>query len=99
MLSTSALDGPALNLYQTTMTSFRVLEKAILSKEQLTAFQSSKTYGKVTSYIETLNNAVIGFKLTDECAQSQVRPGSLRPCVSLGCSPIRGCATVRASRR
>ncbi|KAI0301361.1 hypothetical protein BC826DRAFT_1090081 [Russula brevipes] len=53
------------------MTSFRALEKAVLSKEQLTAFQSSKTYEKVTSYIETLNNSVIGFKLTDECAQSQ----------------------------
>jgi serine/threonine-protein phosphatase 2A activator len=55
------------------MSSFRALERAILSKEQLAAFQSSKTYAKVTSYIETLNTAVIGCKLTDECAQSQVR--------------------------
>lgn len=58
---------------QTTMTSFRALEKAILSPEQLAAFQSSKTYAKVTSYIEALNNAVVGYKLTDECSQSQVR--------------------------
>ncbi|KAF8497407.1 Phosphotyrosyl phosphatase activator [Russula emetica] len=52
------------------MTTFRALEKAILSKEQLAAFQSSKTCAKVTSYIEVLNNAVIGRKLTDECTQS-----------------------------
>jgi hypothetical protein len=55
------------------MTTFRTLEKAILSKEQLAAFQSSKTYVKVTSYIEVLNNTVVGRKLTDECTQSEVR--------------------------
>lgn len=55
------------------MTTFRALEKAILTKEQLTAFQSSKTCAKVTSYIEVLNNAVVGRKLTDECTQSEVR--------------------------
>jgi hypothetical protein len=55
------------------MTTFRALEKAILSKEQLAAFQSSKTFTKVTSYIELLNNAVVGRKLTDECTQSEVR--------------------------
>jgi len=65
------------------MSSFRAPEKAILSKEQLAAFQSSKTYAKVTSYIETLNNAVVGCKLTDECAQSQVRRLSFDPCISL----------------
>jgi len=53
------------------MTSFQALEKAILSKEQLAAFQSSKTFAKVTTYIEVLNNAVVGCKLTDECSQSQ----------------------------
>jgi hypothetical protein len=80
---------------QTIMTSFRPLEKAILSKEQLDAFRSSKTYVKVTSYIETLNNAVVGSKLTDECAQSQVRRISFGPCISPfspGRSPIGGCA-------
>ncbi|KAI0298346.1 Phosphotyrosyl phosphatase activator [Multifurca ochricompacta] len=52
------------------MTSFRPLQKAILTKEQLVAFQSSRTYEIITSYIETLNGAVVGVKLTDECTQS-----------------------------
>jgi hypothetical protein len=56
-----------------TMTTFRALEKAILTKEQLAAFQSSNTYAKITSYIDVLNSAVVGCKLTDECTQSQVR--------------------------
>lgn len=64
-------------LPQATMTTFRALEKAILSKEQLDAFQSSNTHAKITSYIEVLNNAVIGCKLTDEYTQSQVRQVSL----------------------
>jgi Phosphotyrosyl phosphate activator (PTPA) protein len=55
------------------MTSFRPLQKAIVSKEQLAAFQNSKAYATITSYIETLNSAVVGVKLTDEHAQSQVR--------------------------
>jgi hypothetical protein len=62
------------------MTSFQALEKAILSKEQLAAFQSSKTFAKVTTYIEVLNNAVVGCKLTDECEQSEVRRVRLGPC-------------------
>ncbi|KAI0252737.1 Phosphotyrosyl phosphatase activator [Lactifluus subvellereus] len=53
------------------MTSFRPLQKAILSNEQLAAFQSSKTYAIITSYIEALNSAVVGVKLTDDVAQSQ----------------------------
>lgn len=69
-----------------TMTTFRALEKAILSKEQLAAFQSSNTYAKITSYIEALNNAVVGCKLTDECSQSQVRRGPLwHFCVFFAC--------------
>jgi hypothetical protein len=55
------------------MSSFRTLGKVILTREQLVAFRSSTTYAKVTSYIETLNTAVAGSKLTDECAHSQVR--------------------------
>ena len=55
------------------MTSFRPLQKAVISKEQLAAFQTSKTYAIITSYIETLNGAVVGVKLTDEVEQSQVR--------------------------
>jgi hypothetical protein len=67
----------------TIMSSFRTLEKVILSKEQLTAFKSSKTYAKITSYIGTLNDAVVESKLTDECAQSQVRPIPLGSRISL----------------
>ena len=62
------------------MTTFRALEKAVLSKDQLAAFQSSKTFAKVTTYIEVLNNAVVGCKLTDECKQSEVRQVRLGPC-------------------
>jgi Phosphotyrosyl phosphate activator (PTPA) protein len=57
----------------TIMTSFRPLQKAILTNEQLAAFQNSKAYATITSYVETLNSAVVGVKLTDEHAQSQVR--------------------------
>ena len=55
------------------MTSFRPLQKAILSKEQLEAFQASSTYASITTYLEALNNSVVGVKLTDELAASQVR--------------------------
>jgi serine/threonine-protein phosphatase 2A activator len=79
------------------MTTFRAPEKAILSKEQLAAFQSSNTYAKITSYIEVLNNAVVGCKLTDECSQSQVRWGplwhlrfSFRLFHRADCLPVRG---------
>ncbi|SRR5216684_3736270 len=86
------------------MTTFRTLEKAILSKEQLAAFQSSKTYVKVTSYIEALNNAVVGRKLTDECTQSEVRRVCFGPFVFLPfhqagfCSPLRGFVVLLGSR-
>lgn len=55
------------------MASFRPLQKAILTKEQLEAFQASNTYASITSYVEALNNAIVGVKLTDEIAVSQVR--------------------------
>ncbi|KAF9484253.1 Phosphotyrosyl phosphatase activator [Pholiota conissans] len=50
--------------------SYQVPRKAILSKEQLEYFQQSKTHQDIVSYIETLNTAVIGSKLTDECSSS-----------------------------
>ncbi|KAH9955346.1 Phosphotyrosyl phosphatase activator [Russula dissimulans] len=53
------------------MTSFRALEKAIISKEQLVAFKTSKVYARITSYVDTLNNAVVGLKLSDGGEQSQ----------------------------
>jgi hypothetical protein len=49
-----------------------VPRKAILSPEQLAYFQTSKTHKNVVSYIESLNNAVVGVKLTDECSESPV---------------------------
>jgi len=61
-----------LTVGSTTM-SFQALRKAILSPEQLAYFQTSKTYRDVVSYIESLNNAVVGVKLTDECSESPVR--------------------------
>ena len=51
---------------------WQVPRKTILSKEQLEYFQGSKTYQDIISYIETLNNAVIGAKLTDDCHNSPV---------------------------
>lgn len=81
------------------MTTFRALEKGILSKEQLSAFQSSNTYAKLTSYIEVLNSAVVGCKLTDECTQSQVRRVALA--LHSAVSPahrLGGCAIIRESR-
>ncbi|KAF8965796.1 hypothetical protein BDZ97DRAFT_1811064 [Flammula alnicola] len=49
---------------------YQVPRKAILTKEQLQYFQESKTHKDIVSYIKTLNNAVIGTKLTDECSTS-----------------------------
>jgi hypothetical protein len=46
--------------------------KCILSPEQLAAFQTSETRTRVISYINSLNEAVVGVKLTDECPQSEV---------------------------
>jgi hypothetical protein len=72
------------------MTSFRPVQKAILSIEQLAAFKTSKTYEKITSYIETLNSAVVGVKLTDECTQSHVRQLCLVPCHFVGVTHYLG---------
>lgn len=47
--------------------------KVILTKQQLEVFQASRTHEDIVSCIETLNEAVVGVKLTDECAESPVR--------------------------
>ncbi len=52
--------------------SYQVPRKAILSKDQLQAFQESKTHKDVISYIEKLNESVVGVKLTDACEASDV---------------------------
>ncbi|KAI0062535.1 Phosphotyrosyl phosphatase activator [Artomyces pyxidatus] len=54
----------------TAAVAFRIPQKAILTKEQLTAFQDSPTHKSIVSYVETLNSSVIGVKLTDESPQS-----------------------------
>ncbi|EJD01820.1 Phosphotyrosyl phosphatase activator [Fomitiporia mediterranea MF3/22] len=51
--------------------SYAPPRKCILSKEQLDAFQNSNTYQEIISYIETLNDAVVDVKLTDECGESE----------------------------
>lgn len=48
-------------------------QKRLLTAEQLTAFQSSETHQAVIGYIETLNEATVGAKLSDQCPQSPVR--------------------------
>ncbi len=53
--------------------AFQTPAKAILSQEQLQAFQTSKTYNSIISYIEALNETVVGVKLTDDCEASPVR--------------------------
>ncbi|KAG8930903.1 Serine/threonine-protein phosphatase 2A activator 2 [Tulasnella sp. 419] len=50
---------------------YQVPRKQILTKEQLESFSKTKTHEVVVSYITTLNDAVTGVKLTDECQQSE----------------------------
>ncbi|KAI5982659.1 Phosphotyrosyl phosphatase activator [Pisolithus albus] len=52
--------------------TFQTPSKRILSSLQLTAFQSSNTHNAIVTYIEDLNNSIIGVKLTD---QVSVSPG------------------------
>ena len=59
--------------------TFQVPRKAVLSPEQLESFQTSKTHQEIISYIESLNDAVVGAKLTDECSESSVRDRVVGP--------------------
>lgn len=52
--------------------SFYPPRKAILLPEQLAYFQQSKTYEDIITFIEELNERVLGVKLTSECEQSPV---------------------------
>ncbi|KDQ13771.1 hypothetical protein BOTBODRAFT_110976 [Botryobasidium botryosum FD-172 SS1] len=54
-----------------TIYEFRPPRKAILTPLQLASFQESNTYKTVVAFIETLNEAVLSVKLTDECAESE----------------------------
>ncbi|KAL0566568.1 Serine/threonine-protein phosphatase 2A activator 2 [Marasmius crinis-equi] len=51
-------------------TTFQQPRKALLSPAQLEWFQTSDTYTRIITYIETLNTAVIGAKLSDQCEES-----------------------------
>ncbi|PCH37425.1 Phosphotyrosyl phosphatase activator [Wolfiporia cocos MD-104 SS10] len=50
--------------------SFQPPRKIILTKEQLEHFQASKVHQEIVSVIQTLNDGVVGVKLTDECIES-----------------------------
>lgn len=56
-----------------------VPRKVILTKDQLEYFQQSKTHEEILAYIQTLNDAVVGVKLTDPCTTSPVRKSSGGP--------------------
>jgi serine/threonine-protein phosphatase 2A activator len=53
--------------------SYKIPQRAILSQEQLEYFQTSKTRQEIVSFVESLNESVVGVKLTDECSESTVR--------------------------
>lgn len=53
------------------MAYYQSPRKCILSQDQLAIFQSSKTHNQIVSYIGTLNEAVVGVKLTDPCSESK----------------------------
>lgn len=77
--------GSATDATQASGTGFFPPRKLILTKEQLEAFQQSKTHETIVAYITALNEAVVGVKLTDECPVSPVRKSAGTVCV-------RGCA-------
>ncbi|ESK91185.1 serine threonine-protein phosphatase 2a activator 2 [Moniliophthora roreri MCA 2997] len=53
------------------MSSYRPPSKAILSPSQLEWFQTSETYKTIISYIETLNEEIVGVKLSDRVEESE----------------------------
>ncbi|KAG6846962.1 hypothetical protein H0H93_010867, partial [Arthromyces matolae] len=53
--------------------AFTSPRKAILLPEQLQYFQTSKTRQEILDFVESLNNAVVGVKLSDECS---ISPGA-----------------------
>ncbi|KAI4518537.1 Phosphotyrosyl phosphatase activator [Schizophyllum commune Tattone D] len=50
--------------------TYLVPSKAIVTPEQLEAWKQSETHERVLSYVTTLNDAVVGVKLDDECPRS-----------------------------
>ena len=58
---------------QATDSGYFAPRKVILTKENLEAFQQSKTHETIVSYITALNECVVGVKLTDDVPVSPVR--------------------------
>ena len=58
---------------------YHIPRKAILTKENLEAFQESKTHADIVEYIKILNESVLGVKLLDNCPVSPVY--SYLPCL------------------
>jgi len=58
--------------------SFTPPRKVILSKEQLEHFQVSQAHQDIVAYIQSLNDAVVGVKLADECSASPGAEAVLR---------------------
>lgn len=54
------------------MNEFRRPQKVILTPAHLAQFQDSETCKKVVDFIGTLNDAVTGLKITEECTESEV---------------------------
>lgn len=55
------------------MSTYISPRKVILTKEQLDLFHASKTHELIVSYVNALNESIVGVKLTDECTESPVR--------------------------
>ncbi|KAJ7151700.1 Phosphotyrosyl phosphatase activator [Mycena filopes] len=50
--------------------AFQIPSKAILTPSQLEYFQTSSTHTDILTYINALNDSVVGVKLSAECSQS-----------------------------
>lgn len=55
-------------------TSYMVPRKRILSKEHLAAFSLSATHGDIVAFVDDLNDAVVGKKLSEN-VESEVGDG------------------------
>lgn len=88
--------GKARSRYSTSqfMSSFHPPRKTILTPAQLVEFQGTETYTSLLEYINTLNDAVVGVKLTDDCTQSEVRWSPLRVLNSSLTSPPQGVLAI-----
>ncbi|KAL0058969.1 Serine/threonine-protein phosphatase 2A activator 2 [Marasmius tenuissimus] len=53
-----------------TTTTFHPPRKALLSQSQLEWFQTSETHKRIITFVETLNQAIVGAKLGDACEES-----------------------------